>query len=82
MIHRFPVPGARTRPASGRFLYLVLLGLVLLGAACQTVGGPAADGPGAGPDAVVVQPGPISEADAEEAARLLESARTSFEARL
>lgn len=93
MIDRFR--GARTPSASGRFLCLVArLGLVarprlvvvlgfvaLVVGACQTVGGPGAGGPGAGPDAVVVQPGPISDADAEEAARLLVSARESFEAR-
>lgn len=74
MIDRFP--GARARRASGRFLWLVLLV-----AACQTVGGPGVGGPGAEPDAVVVEPGPISEAEAEEAARLLASARESFDAR-
>lgn len=47
--------------------------------ACRTVGGPSA--PGAGPPAVVVEPGPISEAEQERADSLLESARRSFEAR-
>lgn len=68
--------GARTRDAFGRFLCLVLL---VTG--CQTVGGPASRGPVAGDRTVVVQPGPITGADQEEAARLLESARRSAEAR-
>lgn len=74
MSRRFP--GARTCAASGRLLWLVLL---LFG--CQTVGGPRAGDPDVGPAEVVVAPGAISASDEAEAARLLESARASFETR-
>lgn len=77
--------GARTRIASGRFRSaLCLLAVSHVGTACATVGGPRADddptGP-AGPPAVVVEPGPISTVDREEADRLWSAAQRSFEAR-
>lgn len=73
MIRRFR--GARTLTASGRFLWTVLA----VGS-CQTVGGPAAPGPGADLPAVVVEPGAISAADERAARELLASAQASFDA--
>lgn len=69
------LPCARTRAASGRFLWIVL-GTVLSVGACRTVGG-VGDGPETGPPAVVVAPGSISDADERAARELLESARAS-----
>lgn len=75
-----PIPCARTRAASGRFLRVALGILALSTGACQTVGGTAGDGPEVGPPAVVVAPGTISDADERAARELLDSARASFEA--
>lgn len=74
--------GARTHLASGRFLYLWLL-VAMMAGGCQTVGGPlpAPVEPDTPPSAVVVQPGPISDADQAEATRLWASIQQSFEAR-
>lgn len=73
--------GARTQYASGRFPWT--LALVLLAAGCQTVegvGDGTAPAPPA-PEAVVLEPGPISEADEAAARALLDDARRSFAAR-
>ena len=71
---------ARTHSASGRF---ACFAVVLLLASCQTVGGSAGGGGAVepGPAPVVVRPGQLSRGDQTEAARLLVSARASFQAR-
>lgn len=74
---RVVVRGARTRFASGRFLFLGLLVT-----ACQTVGGGSSgSGPEAGPPEVIVSPGPISRDSQAEAAQLWFSAQRSAQAR-
>jgi len=67
---------ARTHHASGR-----LLCLLVLATGCQTVGGPGPRGVDSPGSTVVVQPGPISAQEQNEAARLWESARRSADAR-
>ena len=69
--------GARTHLASGRFLFLAL---VITG--CQTVGSRTArSASDASNSVVIVSPGRISRGEQAEAARLLASAQTSFQAR-
>ncbi|MEM7416288.1 MAG: ABC transporter substrate-binding protein [Gemmatimonadota bacterium] len=75
--------GARTRYASGRFVRLLMAQTAFV-AACQTVGGPVGDGAPTeptGPMPVVVQPGPISDADQAAATTMLEAAEASFRSR-
>jgi ABC-type branched-subunit amino acid transport system substrate-binding protein len=66
---------ARTRHASGRFLWLALW----LGG-CQVAGVDTVSPAGAPPDPVVVVSGPITDAQQREAAELLDRAEASFEA--
>lgn len=76
---------ARTRSASGRFRSLAsVVVAVVLGTACQTVGGVGSGSPisePVGPPPIVVASGEISGTDREEANRLWFSAQRSFEAR-
>ncbi|MDH3271500.1 MAG: ABC transporter substrate-binding protein [Gemmatimonadota bacterium] len=74
MIDRFR--GARALVASGRFVWPALL---VLG--CQTVGGTGRPDSGRSAPTVVVEAGSTTAADEAAAARLLESAEGSFEAR-
>lgn len=73
--------GARTQHASGRFPWFVAV--ALLTAACQTVGGVSEEGVPTPVelDAVIVEPGPISEGDEAAAAVLMADARRSYASR-